>query len=380
MLFTSEAIVTRDIVAATRAYEQWLGSQVGIVRSDLAYKHEQMAVDPFPFLRATYYRWAEVFPEVCPELARATRVLAVGDLHVENFGTWRDTEGRLVWGINDFDEASPLPFTNDLVRLATSARLAVAHGRLGSRVDDLIAEMLKGYRAGLKAGGQAFVLAEKNTVLRRYADAASRDPVVFWTRLEALRSARPAAASAAVAILERALPAPGLAYRLHRRRSGLGSLGRPRILALADWNGGHVAREAKPILQSAATLGAQSSTPGEVLYQDIVNQAVRVPDPVLHLDGGWVVRRLAPDCVRIELPSMTDNTEHLLLHAMGWETANVHLGTASAVAAIRADLASRPPGWLATAARAMARAVKDDFLAWRKSGLGATPKPARLRK
>jgi len=32
-------------------------------------------------------------------------VLAVGDLHVENFGTWRDAEGRLIWGVNDFDES-----------------------------------------------------------------------------------------------------------------------------------------------------------------------------------------------------------------------------------------------------------------------------------
>ena len=57
-------------------------------------------------------------------LARAPRALAVGDLHVENFGTWRDVEGRLIWGINDFDEAWRLPYTNDLVRLATSALLA----------------------------------------------------------------------------------------------------------------------------------------------------------------------------------------------------------------------------------------------------------------
>ena len=48
-------------------------------------------------------------------------MLAVGDLHVENFGTWRDADGRLCWGINDFDEADRLPYTNDLVRLAASA-------------------------------------------------------------------------------------------------------------------------------------------------------------------------------------------------------------------------------------------------------------------
>jgi hypothetical protein len=25
------------------------------------------------------------------------RVLGVGDIHLENFGTWRDAEGRMVW-------------------------------------------------------------------------------------------------------------------------------------------------------------------------------------------------------------------------------------------------------------------------------------------
>ena len=40
----------------------------------------------------------------------------MGDLHVENFGTWLDSRERLVWGMNDFDEACELPFTSDLVR------------------------------------------------------------------------------------------------------------------------------------------------------------------------------------------------------------------------------------------------------------------------
>jgi uncharacterized protein (DUF2252 family) len=51
-------------------------------------------------------------------------VLAVGDLHVENFGTGRAIEGRLVWGISDFDEAATQAHTNDPVRLATIAFLA----------------------------------------------------------------------------------------------------------------------------------------------------------------------------------------------------------------------------------------------------------------
>ena len=62
----------------------------------------------------------------------APRVLSVGDLHLENFGTWRDADGRLAWGVNDFDEAAVMPYVLDLVRLATSIQLAPDR-RIGSR-------------------------------------------------------------------------------------------------------------------------------------------------------------------------------------------------------------------------------------------------------
>src|SRR5579883_363864 len=109
------------ISKATARYENWLARHLTILEKDLELKHEAMRSAPFPFLRATYYRWAQVWPEICADAAHAPQVLAVGDLHVENFGTWRDIEGRLIWGVNDFDEAAPLPYTNDLVRLAASA-------------------------------------------------------------------------------------------------------------------------------------------------------------------------------------------------------------------------------------------------------------------
>jgi len=35
------------------------------------------------------------------------------------------TEGRLSWGVDDFDESYPLPYTNDLVRLAASVRIVI---------------------------------------------------------------------------------------------------------------------------------------------------------------------------------------------------------------------------------------------------------------
>ena len=110
-----------DIVTTTRRYEAWIARQVSPVAEGLAFKHAQMATTPFRFLRGGFYRWAQNWPVVCPSLATAPQVLAVGDLHIDNFSTWRDGDGRLVWGINDFSEAFPMPYANDLVRLATSA-------------------------------------------------------------------------------------------------------------------------------------------------------------------------------------------------------------------------------------------------------------------
>src|ERR1700751_5738690 len=106
------------------AYEEWLRTQCDVVEDDLAYKHKRMKESAFVFFRASYFRWAKLAMLSFPEFEGAPNVLSVGDTHVENFGTWRDADGRLVWGINDFDEAAVMPYVLDLVRLATSIRLA----------------------------------------------------------------------------------------------------------------------------------------------------------------------------------------------------------------------------------------------------------------
>src|SRR5690348_4231529 len=115
---------------STARYEAWLGQRLPLIKADLQRKHALMREGPFPFLRATFYRWSQTWPEVCANEMQAPTALAVGDLHVENFGTWRDVEGRLVWGLNDFDEAHSLAYANDLVRLAVSAHLAAEAGHL----------------------------------------------------------------------------------------------------------------------------------------------------------------------------------------------------------------------------------------------------------
>ena len=358
------------IVAATRSYESWVGRQVPLVRSDIAFKHEQMALAPFPFLRSTFYRWVQAWEERCPELARAPKVLAVGDLHTENFGTWRDTEGRLVWGINDFDEAFPMAYTNDLVRLATSARLSISARTLVLTPRAACAAILDGYRASLLRGGRPFVLAEAHPVLRHDAQSELRDPVRFWTAMGGLPPARHPAAAAATLLRRqfRSTEDP----RYVTRRAGLGSLGHPRVVAIAEHSGGWIAREAKQLVASGVAWAAGDPGAVPIHYPTIVRRAVRCADPFLEIRGRWVLRRLAPDCSRIEFTVArlaSEQTE--LLHAMGAETANVHLGSGtSRMRAVTADLDERPADWLKVASRAMERATTADYLDWQRAQRG----------
>jgi hypothetical protein len=84
----------------------------------------------------------------------------------------------------------------------------------------------------------------------------------------------------------------------------------------------------------------------------------------VRLQGRWIVRRLAPDCSKIDLahfPLAKD--ESRLLHAMGWETANMHLGSAR-TKEVMADLAKRHSNWLHRAAANMVAATRSDWKEW----------------
>jgi len=54
----------------------------------------------------------------------------------------------------------------------------------------------------------------------------------------------------------------------------------------------------------------------------------------------------------------------ILLESMGWEIANIHLGSAKAKALL-ADLKKRKHGWLDFATKAMHDATRKDWNSWR---------------
>ena len=86
----------------------------------------------------------------------------------------------------------------------------------------------------------------------------------------------------------------------------------------------------------------------------------------MRFHGHWLVRRLAPDCSRIELASVPqERDEARLLYCMGWETANMHFGTRSAIPKVKRDLAARRGRWLHKASKAMLAATLVDWEDWR---------------
>jgi hypothetical protein len=354
------------ISTATRDYEGWVGRQIPLVRDQLAVKHKEMEQERLEFLRGTCYRWAQTWAKVCPSLADAIPVLAVGDLHVASYGTWRDRFGRLVWGVDDFDEACEIPYPSDLVRLATSAVIDGSDNGLTMGVREICEEILDGYKAGLEGGGRPFVLEERYKWLRAIALKHLDEPEIFWKKLDALPAVRKDIPTGARKALEKMLPQPRPSYRVVRRIAGTGSLGHPRYVAIADWDGGHIALEAKEAVRSCFAWAA--SVPAEgISYQKILASAVRSPDPFVRMEGRWLVRRLAPDSSPIEIESLGKYKQvERLLHAMGWETANIHLGSRAA-RGIPADLRKRPAAWFRSAVKDMTKAVTSDWKDWKES-------------
>ncbi|WP_398472141.1 DUF2252 family protein [Tardiphaga sp.] len=347
-----------SIVEDTRAYESWLRRRCIVIDDDLAYKHERMQRSPFIFLRATYYRWARRIETLCPQLKSAPRTLCVGDIHLENFGTWRDADGRWVWGVNDFDEAAVMPYAFDLVRLATSVQLAPKMKLDASEIAEAI---LDGYREGISEPGPA-LLDDDEIWIRSYVGCSDQCRRDFWDEIDDLEAVDPPPL-----VRHRLMSSfpPGAGHTgFFRRVAGGGSLGRPRFVGVAEWRSGRVVREAKALVPSAWHW-AHRRKPGAHAFLYLATGLYRSPDPHLRIEDNFILRRLAADTRKINLGKRTgDEIKRELLKAMGSDLASIHAATHGASSKIKVDLEARHAGWLKTASRIAATANERDYDKW----------------
>ncbi|MET0308408.1 MAG: DUF2252 family protein [Sphingomonas sp.] len=338
-----------DLATSIARYEGWMRGQLGdaIVEDGLRKKHAAMREDAFQFLRATCWRWAEAAPSLCPELMDAPKVGSVGDAHAGNFGLWRDAFGRLVWGVNDFDEAARLPWPLDLVRLCAS--IALADPRLDP--DEVAEVVLDSYRAAVSAPS-AMVLERGNRKLREAFAADDGYRKDFWQKLDRAEPYAGHVPADLAAALRAALPEPDMPVRISERQAGAGSLGRPRFVAYAaDYRGGPIAIEVKESLPSCWEAGRE---PG--VSEALAHGRCRSPDPLFHYHLGYSVRRLSPNSRKLEFGEIRQALASRLVGAMAADLAAVHAGESAARDAVRADLA-RHTGhrWLADASEKVSR-------------------------
>jgi uncharacterized protein (DUF2252 family) len=107
-------------------------------------KFRKMAADPFAFYRgsaALFYADMSTSEDPWTD-ERTSRVWIHGDLHAENFGTYMDATGRIVFDVNDFDEAYLGHVSWDLRRFAASFALMAWRKAFS---DDVIAGLVRVY-------------------------------------------------------------------------------------------------------------------------------------------------------------------------------------------------------------------------------------------
>jgi len=272
-----------------------------------------------------------------------------------------------------------LPFTIDLVRLATSIILAAEAVKIEAPLDKVTEFLITGYEDGLKAGGRPILLEEGDYhELLALVCTVKEDPAVFWARKLNDNDNPEIGPKELPSWLEdifgSAFPHGGKpVYRREKRPGGLGSLGRRRYIAVLKYGRDqYIAREAKALVPSAVSW-LQKRPAAKSLTATLLQRAVRCPDPWLQVHDRWLVRQLAPDVVKIELPASQEDCRLVfapaLIRAMGFETANIHLGSKgpsdlqTAMDRLRQDLGG---DWLITTTGRMAKVTRQDHLEWKE--------------
>jgi uncharacterized protein (DUF2252 family) len=119
-------------------------------------KFRKMAASPFAFYRGSaslfYADQAGAFADDSFLDERTSRVWIHGDLHAENFGTYMNSSGQLVFNVNDFDEAYVGPFSWDLKRFAASVALIGYQKALSdASITELVRVFARSYLTELRA-------------------------------------------------------------------------------------------------------------------------------------------------------------------------------------------------------------------------------------
>ena len=299
----------------------------------LAMKYKAMRGSPFVFLRGTCHLFYERLPGA-KVLDDAPQVWICGDMHLENFGSYKGDNRLVYFDNNDFDEACLAPAPYELVRLLTSVLVGAADLKL-SRAEALALchTALDAYSAALAFGKSRWIEAETAAGMVRdlFVALASRTRAAHLDRRTVLKGKtrmlkvdgkkalpvsdeRRAAVTRFMQRFAATEPNPEF-YRtldVARRIAGTGSLGVDRYVILVEGKGSPDGnylidlKEALPSSVSAHVKAPQPEWPTEaqrVVEVQRRNQAVS--QAFLHAvefnERSYVLRSLQPSEDRVAL-------------------------------------------------------------------------------
>jgi uncharacterized protein (DUF2252 family) len=303
----------------------------------LRLKYRAMRASAFAFLRGSCHLFYDRLPR-SGMFKSAPPVWCCGDLHLENFGSFKGDNRLVYFDINDFDEAALAPTTWDLARVVTSLRVAADNVTIReSDADGLCALFVESYAAALCLGKAYWV--ERDTaegLVRSLLDGLrTRRRTEFLNtrtqfkgkkrllRVDGTKALPPSERQRAAVIefmtaFARTQPQPAF-YRVldvARRVAGTGSLGVDRYAILVEGKGspdGNYLLDLKEALPSA--LASRVPTP-QPLWPTEAHRVVTIQrrlqavspaflQPVLMAEGAYVLRALQPSEDRVTLDAAT---------------------------------------------------------------------------
>ena len=322
----------------------------------LAMKYRALRDNAFSFFRGTCHLFYDRLAESGFDTAAPT-VWCCGDLHLENFGSYKGDNRLVYFDINDFDEAALAPATWELVRLAASLHVGLSGlGLPLERIGALVGTLIDGYAQALACGKAGWI--ERDTAqgtVRQLLDALRdrrrvdylngrtrlvrkrRRLLVDGKRTLAVDEAERARVAATVDGFAATRDDPGF-YRVldvARRIAGTGSLGVPRYVVLVEGRGSPDRNYLFDLKRSTpSSLGrlfadAQPRWPGEAMRIAAVQQRMQAVTaaflhPIVHDGQPFVLRALQPSEDRLPFsrfgadPGLVDGAIAMMGRCAAW--------------------------------------------------------------
>jgi len=149
----------------------------GFLKDSLKLKYERMAKDAFSFFRGTCHLFYEDLSKE-KNFPASPPIWISGDLHVENFGSFKGNNRLVYFDLNDFEEAILAPVSWEIARIITSIDVAFDSFKIADeRADDMVEQFLYTYSLTLQKGKALYIEPQiANGVVKTFLETVAKRP------------------------------------------------------------------------------------------------------------------------------------------------------------------------------------------------------------